>query len=44
MVALNAFEDLIAELQETDRLSLPGFKPSPLKVCYNSDNVSLLYF
>lgn len=38
MVALNAFEDLIAELQETYTLSLPGFKPSPLKVCYSSDN------
>ncbi|CAH1636357.1 unnamed protein product [Spodoptera littoralis] len=38
MVVLNAFEDIIAKLQEIDKLSLPGFKQSPLKVCYNSDN------
>ncbi|KAH9631682.1 hypothetical protein HF086_014683 [Spodoptera exigua] len=38
MVALSAFEDIIADLQEIEKLSLPEFKQTPLKVCYTNDN------
>lgn len=43
MVVAYTFQDVIDILPETKTFSLPAFKPTPLKIEYVKDTVSLCY-